>query len=66
MSKGTLQWLFRIGVGALSAVLLALAQYLEGVDLSEAGGWTVIAGLVVSAIAWGLGKVVNLLPKPGA
>ncbi len=66
MSKTTLQVLFRVGIGALSAVLLALAQYLEGVDLSELGAWTVIAGLVVTGIAWGLGKVVNLLPKPGA
>lgn len=65
-SRTTLQWLYRIGVGAVSALLVALRQYLEGVDLTEAGAWSVIAGVVVTALTWLIGKLVGKLPaKPG-
>ncbi len=65
-SRTTLQWLYRVGVGAVSALLVALQQYLGDVDVTEAGVWSVIAGVVVTALTWLIGKLVGKLPaKPG-
>ncbi len=61
MSQVMVQWLFRTGVGALSAMGYALVSYLQGMDLTSTGQWSVIAGLVVSALAWVVGKGVGKL-----
>lgn len=62
MSKTTLQWLFRVGVGAAAAMLDALNQYIgQDVEFSEIGVGPVLAGLVVTALTWGIGKLTGLM-----
>lgn len=62
MNKATLQWLFRIGVGAAAAMLDALSQYIgQDVPFSEIGLGPVIAGMVVTALTFAIGKLTGLL-----
>ncbi len=59
MSKGTLQWMFRLGAGAGAVALDAAIGFLRDQDLSgpDAG----VLFLIVTAATWGLGKLVGLL-----
>lgn len=61
MSQSMVQWLFRIGVGALAAIGDALLNHFQGIDVTGAGQWSVVAGIVVTALTWLVGKGVGKL-----
>ena len=55
------KWLLRIGVGAAAALVAALIQYLQGVDVSELGVWATLAGAVILVATWALGNFARWL-----
>ena len=56
------RWLFRIGIGAAAAVLVALQQYLPVTDTAPLGVWAPLVTVVFALIAKILGDLAAKLP----
>ncbi len=65
MSKATLQWLYRLGMGAAVAALEAVERVIAGADFSEMGLPVALAGVVGTVAAWLLGKGIGALKAQG-
>ena len=57
------KWLFRLGVGAAAAVLLAVQQYLPLVDTAPLGVWAPLVAVVFALLAKVLGDLAAKLPQ---